>query len=211
MNRQKRRAAAKADNLSNRSPAILIGSGLRYLQSGQFSEAEKCCRVILATDPDHADSFHLLGLISAKTDKYDQAIEFIAQAIKKNPNNADYFSNLGTMLQRQARFDEALKSFDLALSLKPDSTDTWIKLGNVMQKKERFEEAILAYDHVLELDPPRPGAGKNPAQANTLYKKGICFRHLMKREEACICFGFVLVLFFVLLVALFVCGWSLLV
>lgn len=189
MNRQQRRAAAKANKLSNRSPAILIESGLRYLQSGQFSEAEKCCHEILADDPDHAESFHLLGLISARTDKYDQAIEFIAQAIRKNPNNADYISNLGTMLQRQARFDEALKSFDLALSLKPDSTDTWIKLGNVLQRQERFEEAILAYDHVLEIDAPCPGPGKTPTRANALYKRGVCFRHLMRLEEACISFG----------------------
>ena len=187
MNRQQRRAAAKADKSSNRSPAILIESGLRYLQSGQFSEAEKCCREILADDPDHADSFHLLGLISARTNNHDQAIEFITQAIRKNPNNADYFSNLGTMLKRQARFDEALKSFDLALSLKPDSADTWSKLGNVLQRQERFEEAILAYDHALDID-PRPGEEKNPIQATALYKRGLCFRHLRRFEEACTSF-----------------------
>src|SRR5579859_925233 len=189
MNRQQRRATAKTGKLSNRSPATLIGSGLQYLQSGQLSEAEKCCHEILAGDPDHADSFHLLGLIAAKANRYDQAIEFIAQAIRKNPNNADYFSNLGTMLQRQSRFDEALKSFDLALSLKPESADTWIKLGNVLQRQERFEEAILAYDRALEIDPPRPQAGKNPTQASALYKRGVCLRHLMRLEEACISFG----------------------
>jgi tetratricopeptide (TPR) repeat protein len=187
MNRQQRRAAEKGDK--KRSPAVLIETGLRYLQSGQFSEAEKCCREILADDPEHADSFHLLGLISAKTNKYDQAIEFIAQAIKKNPNNADYFSNLGTMLQRQNRLDEALKSFDLALSLRPDSADTWIKLGNVLQRQERFDEAILAYDHALEIDRSRPEAGTNTNQANALYKRGVCLRHLMRLEEACLCFG----------------------
>ncbi len=188
MNRHQRRAAAKADKSSNRSPAILIDSGLRYLQSGQFSEAEKCCHEILADDPDHADSFHLLGLISARTNKYDQAIDFITQAIRKNPNNADYFSNLGTMLQRQARFDEALKSFDLALSLKPDSADTWSKLGNVLQRQERFDEAILAYDRALDIDPQRPGAENDRTQATALYKRGVCLRHLMRLEEACASF-----------------------
>jgi tetratricopeptide (TPR) repeat protein len=189
MNRQQRRAAAKADKSSNRSPAILIEAGLRYLQSGQLAEAEKCCCEVLAGEPDHADAFHLLGMIAAKANKYDQAIEFIAQAIRKNPNNADYLSNLGTMLQRQARFDEALKSFNLALSLKPDSADTWVKLGNVLQRQERFEEAILAYDKALGIDPPRPEQGKNLVQANALYKRGVCFRHLMRLEEACISFG----------------------
>jgi tetratricopeptide (TPR) repeat protein len=188
MNRQQRRAAAKADKSPSRSPATLIEAGLRYLQSGRLAEAEKCCREILADDPDHADSFHLLGMIAAKADQYDRAIEFIARAIRKNPNNADYLSNLGTMLQRQARFDEALKSFNLALSLKPDSTDTWVKLGNVLQRQERFEEAILAYDNALRIDPPRPEAGKNLIQANALYKRGVCLRHLMRLDEACISF-----------------------
>ena len=192
MNRQQRRAATKADKPSNRSPAILLESGLRYLQSGQFSEAEKCCREILAADPDHADSFHLLGLISARTNKYDQATEFIAQAIRKNPNNADYFSNLGTMLERQDRFEEALKSFDLALALKPDFIDTWIKIGFTLQRQERFEEALLAYDQALKIDPPHTGVEKNLRRADAFYNSGVCFRHLMRFEEACISFGKVL-------------------
>jgi tetratricopeptide (TPR) repeat protein len=189
MNRQQRRAATKAGKSSNRSPVILFESGLRYLQSGQFAEAEKYCREILADDPDHAESLHLLGLISAGTNKCDQATEFFAQAIKKNPNNADYFSNLGTVLQRQDRFEEALKSFDLALSLRPDSIDTWIKLGHVLQRQERFEEALLAYDHALKITPSHTGAKDNLSQADAFYKRGVCFRHLMRLEEACISFG----------------------
>ena len=187
MNRQKRRGAAKARS-SDRSPAILFESGVRYLQSGQFSEAEKCCREILAGDPDHAESLHLLGLISAKTDRCDQAIEYFAQAIRKNPNNADYLSNLGTVLRRQDRFEEALRSFDLALSLKPDSAATWIKLGYVLQRLERFEEALLAYDHALKIDTPHTGA-KDLSQADVFYKRGVCFRHLLRLEEACTSYG----------------------
>ncbi len=160
MNRQQRRATPQAAKSPNRSPAILIESALRYLQSEQFAEAEKCCREILADDPDHAESFHLLGLISAGTNQYDKAIGFFAQAIRKNPNNADYFSNLGTMLQRQDRFEEALKSFDLALSLKPDSTDTWLKIGAVLLRQEQFEEALLAHDHALKIAHPPAGAEK---------------------------------------------------
>jgi len=63
-------------------------------------------RELLSTNPgcqpQHADSFHLLGLISVETKKYDQAIEFIAQAIRCDPNNPDYLSNLGIALQRLA-------------------------------------------------------------------------------------------------------------
>ena len=189
MNRQQHRATLQAGKSTHRSPAILIESGLRYLQSEQFAEAEKCCNEILADDPDHAESFHLLGMISAGTNKYDQAIEFFAQAIRKNPNNADYFSNLGTMLQRQDRFEEALKSFDLALSLKPDSADTWLKIGSVLLRQERFEEALLAHDHALKIAPPHSGAEKNLRQAEAFYKRGVCFQHLMRLEEACVSYG----------------------
>ncbi|HLX18093.1 MAG TPA: tetratricopeptide repeat protein [Bradyrhizobium sp.] len=189
MNRHQRRAIPKAVKSPNPSPATLVESGLRLLHSGQFAQAEKCCREILADDPEHADSFHLLGLISARTNKYDQAIEFFAQAIRKNPNNADYFSNLGTMLQHQDRFEEALKSFDLALSLKPDSADIWLKIGAVLLRQERFEEALLVHDHVLKIAPPHAGAEKNPRQAEVFNKRGVCLQHLMRLEEACISYG----------------------
>jgi len=189
MNRQQRRAATKAGKSPKPSPTTLLEAGARYLQSGQFAEAEKCCREILADDPDHADSFHLLGLISAETNRGDQAIEFFAEAVRKNPNNADFFSNLGTMLQLQDRLEEALKSFDLALSLKPDSSNTWIKLGHVLQRQERFEEALLVYDHALNIDPPRTGAEKNLSLAEVFYRRGVCLQHLKRLEEACISYG----------------------
>jgi tetratricopeptide (TPR) repeat protein len=195
MNRQQRRAAAKAAKPSKPSPTTLLEAGIRYLQSGQFAEAEKCCREILADDPDHADSFHLLGAISARTNKCDQAIEFIAEAIRKNPKNAEYFLNLGTLLEHQDRFEEALKSFDLALSLKPDSSATWIKIGDVLQRQERFEEALLAYDHALKIDPPHTGTERNRSQADAFYKRGVCLRHQMRLEEAYISFSKALTLF----------------
>ena len=209
MNRQQRRAAAKAVKSSSDSPAALFEAALRHLQSGRFAESENCCRQILAANPQHADSFHLLGLISVETKKYDQAIEFIAQAIRCDPNNPDYLSNLGIALQRLGRLDEAIKSYDLALSIKPDSVETWLKLGHLLEKRQHFDQALLAYDRALEINPHHAEAANHgglllfaleryeealarfdrleqikPGQADTCYMRGLCLDRLLRYDEA---------------------------
>src|ERR1700738_1458519 len=209
MNRQLRRAAGKSGRDSSNSPTALFEAGLRHLQSGQAAQAEQCCRRILAAHPDHANSLHLLGLISAQTSKYDLAIEFIAQAIRHNPNNPDYFSNFGTVLQRHGRLEEAIESYAQALTIKPDFVEAWIKLGHLLQKQKRFDEALLAYDRLLTIDPRHAEAANDsgsllfeleryeealarfdlleqikPGQVNTFCMIGLCFQRLLRLEEA---------------------------
>jgi tetratricopeptide (TPR) repeat protein len=135
------------------SPSALYDAALHHFQAGRMYESEESCRQALILAPRHADSLHLIGLIRARTNQLDQAIEFIAEAIRSDSKVPDYFFNLGTLLQRQGRLEEALKSYDLALNLKPDFVAAWISLGDLLRRQNRYDEALLTYDHALALDP----------------------------------------------------------
>jgi tetratricopeptide (TPR) repeat protein len=188
---------------------VLYEAGLRHFHSGRLAVAEDRCRKALASDPEHADSLHLLGLIHAQGNRVDLAIDFIAQAIRSNQGNADYFSNLGSLLVLRNQFEEALKSYDLALKLKPDLVNVWIRLGDLLQKQKRDDEALLTFGHALTLDPECVEAadksgllllalGRNsealarfelsdtirPKQPNTLCHRGLCLTALGRRDEA---------------------------
>ena len=214
MNPEPRRASeAQSPEAEQGSPrqgaAAFYEAGLRLLKAGQIVEAEQCGRQALAIDAGHADSLHLLGLLSFASGHTDLAIEWFALAIRQNPNSADYFSNLGVALQRQGRFEEAIKSFDRALVLRPDVAEGWYKFGQLLQQQNRLDEAILSYDRALALDPGHLEAANagallhfetnrleaaidrfeaslriDPTQAGALHFKGVCQLRLKRYEEA---------------------------
>jgi tetratricopeptide (TPR) repeat protein len=133
MNRHQRRASAKKAGLvlnsaQPNSPAALCASGRRHLQAGQLAEAEICCRQAFSIKADHADSLHLMGEIRLHCHQYDEAVDWVARAIRQAPK-AEYLTTLGTALQLLKRFDEALKAFDKAVQFNPDDAELWEKSG----------------------------------------------------------------------------------
>jgi tetratricopeptide (TPR) repeat protein len=179
MNRRERRAIAKSSGTNPKSPAAttpaaLYAAGLRHLGAGQHLEAQICCQQALAIEADHADSLHLMGLLSLHTRQYDHAVEWLARAIRQHPK-AEYFSGLGIALKHQGRCGEALKVFDKALQLKPDDAELWKHLGGVLVALDRLAEALLSYQHALKL---------NPRHWEAAYQSAVLLHQSKRFEEA---------------------------
>jgi len=155
MNRQARRATAGKSKTSNATgagtPASLYEAGLRHMAGGRYLDAQLRCQQALEIDANHADTLHLMGLLSFQAAQYDLAVEWMVRAIRQQPK-PDYLSNLGRALQRLGRHEEALKSFDTAAQLKPDDAESWKNIGNVLVDLGRPAEALLSFQHVLKLD-----------------------------------------------------------
>jgi len=157
-------ARANAGSEASGQPAALFDAAARDFAAGRLVAAEQLCRQQLASDPQAADCLHLLGLIHARKDRLDLAIDLVARAIRHNQTNPDYFCSLGALLAGCGRFDEAFKSYDLALKLKPDFVEAWTGLGDLLQRQGRVEEALRGYDHALSLDPRQVEAAEKSAR-----------------------------------------------
>ena len=144
------------------------------MQAGRYADAQLCCRQALAADPDHADTLHLMGLLSLQAKHDEHAVEWIAGAIRQDPQPR-YLASLGNALRRQGRREEALKAYDKAVQLKPDDAELWDCLGSSLEELERFDHALLSFQHVLELDPRHQRAA---------CKCGILLNQLGRFEEA---------------------------
>jgi tetratricopeptide (TPR) repeat protein len=143
-------------------PAVLYQAGLRHLQAGAPLDAQLCCQQALAMDPHHADTMHLMGLISLHANLHDLAVEWISRAIRQEPK-PEYLTSLGTALLNQGRGEEALKTFDKAVQLRPDSAELWKNLGDALLKLERPDQALLSFQHALKLDPQNSEAADKSA------------------------------------------------
>jgi tetratricopeptide (TPR) repeat protein len=122
------------------------------MRAGRLLEAQVCCDRALAADSGHADSLHLMGLLSIEGGQYDHAVEWIARAIRTDAK-PEYLVSLATALQRQGRLDEAVKALDKAVQLKPDDAGAWANLAALLQEAKRSSEALLCFEHCLKLDP----------------------------------------------------------
>ena len=147
----------------------LFEEALAHHRAGRLSEAELLYRRIVAADPRHADSLHLLGMIACQVGRHDLAVGLIGAAIAIESAVAEYYSNLGVALKELGRLDQALASFDNALALKPDYAhaaahrkDAFARgndpvfmtdLGNALQRQGLLDEAVAAHRQAIALKP----------------------------------------------------------
>jgi len=130
-----------------------FAAAFQQYRSGRLAEAEQICLRILASQRDHADSLHLLGVIALNVNQPDIALELIAQAIKRNPNNAEFHCNFGMALAARRRFDEAVAEFNKAIALRAGHSDPLNHRGTALFNLGRNEEAIVSYRQALAIRP----------------------------------------------------------
>jgi tetratricopeptide (TPR) repeat protein len=183
MNRRERRAASRDSQKDSDSkgsgalpstPTELYELGSRLMQAGRPLDAQLCCQQALALDANHAQTMHLMGLLSLQAKHYDQAIEWIARASRQDLKT-DYLGSLGIALEQQGLHQEALKALDRAVKLRPDDVELWINHGNALVKLKRQAEALVSYQRVIELD---------PAHAHAAFGCGCILLGLGRLEEA---------------------------
>ena len=156
--------AERQDSLT----AALYETGLDHRRAGRHRDARLCCERALSADPGHADALHLMGLLSFDAGQHDQAVDWVACAIRQDPR-PEFLSSLGITLQAQGRHAEALNVFDKAVQLKPEDAGLWKRLAGALVELQRPADALLSLQHASKLDPQdRDAAYKNLFLLHTL-------------------------------------------
>jgi len=130
----------------------LLRTALALHQGGRLAEAEDLYQRILAIEPRHFDSLHLLGVIFSQRGEHVTAVRQIAAALTINPKSAAAHNNCGVCLSALDRADQALASFDAALALAPDYLDAQRNRADTLLGMRRFEDAVASYDRAIALD-----------------------------------------------------------
>ncbi len=139
-------------------------------QAGRLAQAEQIYREILATDSQHPDCLHLLGMVAFQMGRSDESLVLIRKAIDIKGNAAAYHSNLGNVLQSQGRLGEAGACYQRALLLKPDSAEVYVNLGNIFKEQGQIDSSLTCYRRALALNPGLADAAA--AEANMLLLQG---------------------------------------
>ena len=150
---------------SARTVAEAFAQALALHQTDRLSDAEKIYRQILAAQPRHFDSLHLLGVISLQRGDAEAAVRQIDLALKIEPRHILALNNRGNALQQLRRFDEALASYDRALAVRPDYAEALTNRGAALTGLRRYDEALSSCDRAVALRPDLVDAHVNRGNA----------------------------------------------
>lgn len=134
----------------------LFQRALKSHQSGGLEEAKRLYGDVLAIEPRHADSLHLLGVLEGQEGNPIRAIELINQAIAVKPNVALYHNNLGNAYKEKREFQPALNSYARAIELNPAYAEAFCNSGVVLSLVGRYGEARVRQEYAIFLQPRIP-------------------------------------------------------
>ncbi len=124
---------------------------LRKHQAGQLDVAANIYRQILASQPNHVNALHLLGVVAYQQQRHQQAIAWITKAIQLKPDAAPFHGNLGNALHAAGRYDEATRSYQAAIALDANFVDAHFNLANCYRQQKLWTLACDSYRRVLSI------------------------------------------------------------
>ena len=114
--------------------------------------AEKALLTILKFDEKNAAAYNRLGILYAKSQKYETAAECfeIAQSLDNNPAS---IHNAGLIYLEIGEYEKAKMAFLQAISLEGDVPARFMALAKAEEKLGNVKKAVEALENAYELDP----------------------------------------------------------
>lgn len=120
-------------------------------QTGQYAQLESATRALLATYPDSAFGWSVLGTALQVQGK--DALAVLEKTVALAPDDAEAHGNLANALQQRGRHEAAVASYGRALELAPGFAAAHSNLGGALQALGHSDAAVLSYRRALELQP----------------------------------------------------------
>ncbi|MCZ6663761.1 MAG: tetratricopeptide repeat protein, partial [Gammaproteobacteria bacterium] len=120
---------------------------------GRIDVLESNLRRIIAEEPDNAQALNALGYTLAdRTERYDEALELITQALELGPDDFYILDSMGWVLYRLGRLEEAVEFLEKARELRGDP-EVAAHLGEVLWVMGDRDGARDVWDSALRDTP----------------------------------------------------------
>ena len=144
-------------------------------QQGQYDEALKLIRQVLAANHHMPIALTNQGNILAKLGRLAEALSCYEKAVAIKPDYTEANNNRAVMLLELRRAEEALACCDQAIAANPGFVDAYYNRGNALKELKRLEEAKLSYERTVAIKPDHAEAYNN---------LGVVLKDLKRTEEA---------------------------
>jgi tetratricopeptide (TPR) repeat protein len=132
-----------------------------YRCAGEFSEAERWYRSVIARDPLHMRARCWMGEALLECGKHQAAHECYREALGLQPNHGHLHHGLGNVLAKEKRYAEAAASYRRAIECLPAQAEFHFGLGYALGRLGNLPQARRAFNDALQLRPHFPEAHLN--------------------------------------------------
>jgi protein O-mannosyl-transferase len=136
---------------------IITCTALTWLQLGYWKNSITLFSHATETVPDNFIAHEALGLVLAKSGRFDEAVSHYSESLRIWPEYDRALIGMGNVLVRQGRIEEAASFANRALQLKPGSSEAHFLLGFISMQEGRNDEALHHYFAGLRSDPENEG------------------------------------------------------
>ena len=128
------------------SLAVRFHAAREHQKAGALQQARQAYEDILAQEPAHAGSLHMLGLILAQTEQAQQGVDLLCRALELQPYNAQTYFGLGFAMCKLKLFAAGIECYDKALALQPQFAEAACDKGSALIELDRCSEAVESFD-----------------------------------------------------------------
>lgn len=121
------------------------------LRDKKYLRAEKALLMILRADERNATAYNRLGILYAKQQAYDDAIECFEIAQSLEPS-ASSLHNVGLIYYETERYDKAILAFEQALAIEDDLAARHIAYAKAQEKVGNTKRMLSALERAVELE-----------------------------------------------------------
>jgi tetratricopeptide (TPR) repeat protein len=145
------------------------------LEKGDFQGAHSLCLQVLQANPKSAYAYVLLGILTARHNNHEKAIELFDRALAVDPGNASAMANKAR--SHISRFERvaAVETAEAAERLNPTDAHTLDTLGVVFSRSSLHERAVAYYKKAVAVD---------PTQSNYFFNLGASLQFTGQMDEA---------------------------
>jgi predicted O-linked N-acetylglucosamine transferase (SPINDLY family) len=133
--------------------AEAFNSAMAHFREGRLPQAEAEFRGILQSYPNAAAALNGLAIVVFESNRPEEAIQLLRQAIAIEASEPDLHYNLARMCHSAGQVDESIAALEKVIALKPDHVSAINRLGTLQQSKGRLNEATAAFRRAEQLSP----------------------------------------------------------
>lgn len=133
------RVLSDALRVQGNNPVTLTITARVQLRRGNYEAAEQAAKRALEANPKNADALIALGQLYHETDRYDEAIKVLEEALKFAPNSPEGRNFYGVALKSVGRLEEGKAEILKAIELNPKSYGAYANLNDLVDYKEAPE------------------------------------------------------------------------
>ena len=143
----------RATKIKDNNPLVELNRVRIFLKTGESESALKLAQRINKIHPDLVESLGVLGACLRVSNKLDESLSILNQALNRQPKYAEALINRGYLHLARNKNQEAVEDFKEAFKLKPHIKSIWRFLISLELKSEDYRSLLDNVLAMLEYEP----------------------------------------------------------